>query len=119
MVQRQTELRYSLVWATGVVSAFTNKHARATSLVNNYYGLDPAKVAGWVANHQKRWQNYKKIVKRVTMMEMDRARRRLGDTLPVNACVVLATESVLSIQKRAGEGNRRLTYPSLRRTLKS
>ncbi len=76
MNQHQQSPGYSLKWAWSIVSDFNRKYVRATDAVKRIYQFSDENVAEWVANDQKRWQNYKKIVKQLA--RWDETQSRLG-----------------------------------------
>ncbi|GAH41083.1 unnamed protein product, partial [marine sediment metagenome] len=73
MDQHQQSPGYSLKWAWSIVSDFNRKYARATDAVKRIYQFSDENVAQWVANHQDRWQNYKKIVKQLHRWDQTQA----------------------------------------------
>jgi len=54
--------KYSLKWANSVVLLLWNKYPRATNFLMIMYGIDQKKAAWLLANHQRRWNNYKQAV---------------------------------------------------------
>ncbi|GAH07374.1 unnamed protein product [marine sediment metagenome] len=58
-----SSLKYSLGWAWSIVHKFQDKYPRATSAVDEIYGLEGPELADWLAKGLPRWPNYRTAVK--------------------------------------------------------
>jgi len=64
-VKTQKTTKYSLKWAKEVFLSFHLNYTRATNFLEKYYNIPVEKVVEWIANDQKRWNTYKKAVKKL------------------------------------------------------